>query len=61
MSGLPLYGTVTILLYAKDVPGKLPDEQAEAKEWEFQRIKSKIEELLGPLHLLLNWEWEVAG
>lgn len=60
MSKLPLYSTVTVLLYADEVPGKCPDEQAAAKEREFQKIRSDIAELLSHLALLENWEWGVS-
>ncbi len=55
----PLYGTVTICLHADDVPGKAEYEQAEAKEWEFHRIRLRIRELLGHLVLEENWEWRL--
>ncbi len=54
----PLFGSMTILFYADDVPGKMSDEQAEAKEWEFERIRLRIKQLLGHLALEENWEWK---
>ncbi len=58
MSEKPLYGSMTILFYADDVPGKMLDEQAEAKEREFQRIQFRMKELLAMLSLEENWDWK---
>lgn len=58
----PTYGEVGIVLHAGDVPGKLPDEQAEVKERQFQKIKSDIMNILWQtLSLPENWKWGVIG
>ena len=56
----PLYGSVEILLYCGDLPGRSLDEQREEKEAAFERISLQIMKLLEFLALEEGWDWGVA-